>query len=83
MICLVSRGKTMPTKHIDEETWRKIEKKTVEAIIQTNKSVKEGDMLKRLILIGLKHYDEEQKYKTVDEKKTFNRRSTDDKHAIN
>lgn len=49
----------MPTKHIDDETWRKIEKKTVEAVIETRKSVKESEMLKRLILIGLKHYDEE------------------------
>ena len=49
----------MPVKHIDEETWRKIEKKTVEAVIETKKSIKEGQMLKRLILIGLKHYDEE------------------------
>ena len=43
----------MPVKHIDEETWRKVEKKTVEAVIATKKSVKEGEMLKRLILIGL------------------------------
>lgn len=49
----------MPTKHIDDETWRKIEKKTVEAVIETRKSVKESEMLKRLILIGLKHYDNE------------------------
>lgn len=50
----------MPTKHIDDETWRKIEIKTVQAVIATQKSVKESEMLKRLILIGLKHYDEEQ-----------------------
>jgi hypothetical protein len=50
----------MPVKHIDEETWEKIKKKTVEVIIETNKSIKEGQMLKRLILIGLKHYDKEQ-----------------------
>jgi len=50
----------MPTKHIDEETWRKIEIKTVQAVIATKKSIKESEMLKRLILIGLKHYNEEQ-----------------------
>jgi len=50
----------MPVKHIDEETWKKIEQKTVKEIIKTSKSIKEGQMLKRLILIGLKHYDEEQ-----------------------
>lgn len=50
----------MATKHIDEETWRKIELKTVQEIVRTSKSIKEGEMLRRLILIGLKHYDEEQ-----------------------
>jgi hypothetical protein len=50
----------MPTKHIDEETWKKVEKKMVEVIIDTKKSIKEGKLLKQLILIGLKHYDEEQ-----------------------
>lgn len=49
----------MPTKHIDDETWRKIELRTVQTVIETRKSVKESEMLKRLILIGLKHYDKE------------------------
>lgn len=50
----------MPTKHIDEETWKKVEKKMVDVVIETKKSIKEGKLLKQLILIGLKHYDEEQ-----------------------
>ena len=49
----------MPSKHIDEETWRKIEKKTVEEIVKTHKHIKETDMLKRLVLIGLKHFNDE------------------------
>jgi len=49
----------MPTKHIDDETWRKIEKLTVQEVIKTQKSVKETEMLKRLVLIGIKHYSEE------------------------
>lgn len=53
----------MPSKHIDEETWRKIEKKTVEEIVKRQKHIKETDMLKRLILIGLKHYDNEADFK--------------------
>ena len=63
----------MPTKHIDDETWRKIEIKTVQAVIKTQKSIKESEMLKRLILIGLKHYEDEQwegeKKRTTDSKK--------------
>jgi hypothetical protein len=50
----------MPTKHIDEETWKKVEKKMVDVVIETKRSIKEGKLLKQLILIGLKHYDEEQ-----------------------
>jgi len=49
----------MPTKHIDDETWKKVEKKMVDIIIETKTSIKEGKLLKQLILIGLKHYDEE------------------------
>jgi len=49
----------MPTKHIDDETWRKIEKLTVQEVIKTQKSVKETEMLRRLVLIGIKHYNEE------------------------
>lgn len=55
-----SGGNEMPTKHIDDETWKKIEIKTVQEVIKTETSIKETDMLRRLILIGLKHYDEEQ-----------------------
>jgi hypothetical protein len=53
----------MPSKHIDEETWRKIEKKTVEEIVKKHVHIKETDMLKRLILIGLKHFEEEAEFK--------------------
>ena len=67
----------MPTKHIDEETWRKIERKTVEVVIATKKSVKEGELLKRLILIGLKHYDKEQ---FTGEKKRMTDSKPIDKH---
>lgn len=63
----------MPVKHIDEETWRKIERKTVEEVIRTKLSVKEGAMLKKLILIGLKHFDEEQ----LSDNEKKNRRADD------
>ena len=71
----------MPTKHIDNETWRKIEKKTVEEIIKSSKSIKEGDMLKRLILIGLKHFDNENDFvKKNDKFENLNRRKEDHAH---
>ena len=48
----------MPTKHIDDETWRKVEKEAVKATIATKKSVKETEMLKWLILKGLEEIKE-------------------------
>lgn len=49
----------MPTKHIDDETWRKVEKEAVKATIATKKSIKETEMLKWLILKGLEEINEE------------------------
>jgi hypothetical protein len=49
----------MPTKHIDEETWRKVEQAAVKATIATKKSIKETQMLKLLILKGLEEIGEE------------------------
>ena len=49
----------MPTKHIDDETWRKVEKEAVKATIAIKKSVKETEMLKWLILKGLEEITEE------------------------
>jgi len=39
----------MPTKHIDEITWRKVEKETVKAVIETKQTVTDTKMLKLLI----------------------------------
>lgn len=49
----------MPTKHIDDETWRKVEKEAVKATIATKKSIKETEMLKWLILKGLEEITED------------------------
>lgn len=49
----------MPTKHIDDVTWRKVEKKTVEAVIKTQQSIKDTEMLKWLINKGLENITEE------------------------
>lgn len=43
----------MPTKHIPDHTWRKVEKATVKAVLATQKPVKDSDMLNYLILKGL------------------------------
>jgi len=48
----------MPTKHIDEETWKKIEQITIEEVIKQQKMIKPTEMLKRLILLGIKEYKE-------------------------
>ena len=36
----------MTTKHIDDQLWREVEKKTVEAIIETRVAIKETTMLR-------------------------------------
>lgn len=58
----------MPTKHIDDETWRKVEQAAVKATIATKKSVKETQMLKWLITKGLEEITEADFEKLVKEK---------------
>lgn len=43
----------MPTKHIDEKTWKRIQDLTVKAVIATQKPIKEGDVLHFVIKRGL------------------------------
>lgn len=50
----------MPTKHIDDTTWRKVEKKTVDAVILTRESIKDTEMLRLLILKGLSSITEDE-----------------------
>lgn len=63
-----TKGQVMPTKHIDEETWRKVEKEAVKATISTKRSIKETEMLKWLILKGLEEISEEDYQKMVRKK---------------
>ncbi|MBZ2191652.1 hypothetical protein JFJ09_05450 [Pseudoalteromonas arctica] len=49
----------MPTKHIDDVTWRKIEKEHVKAVIATQKSLKDTDILRILINKGLETINED------------------------
>lgn len=60
-----TKGHAMPTKHIDEDTWRKVEKEAVKATISTKRSIKETEMLKWLILKGLEEISEEDYQKMV------------------
>lgn len=58
----------MPTKHIDDQTWRKVEKETVKAVIAAQASIRETEVLRLLILKGLEHIKEED-YKKYSERK--------------
>lgn len=49
----------MPTKHIDEATWRKVEKETVNAVTTTRAALKDTEVLKILILKGLENVTKE------------------------
>jgi len=50
----------MTTKHIPDEIWTLVTKKTMEAIKLTKKPIKEKDVLKLLILKGLSAVTEEE-----------------------
>ncbi|WP_201356426.1 hypothetical protein [Amphritea japonica] len=50
----------MPTKHIDDNTWRKVEKETVRAVVSSQVAFKDTEVLKILILKGLEEISEEE-----------------------
>jgi hypothetical protein len=58
----------MPTKHIDEKTWRKVEKEHVRAVIATQKSLKDTDILRVLINKGLEVITEDEYEKLIKKK---------------
>ena len=49
----------MPTRHINDKTWREVEKQTVKIVVATQKSVKEVEVLNLLIKKGLEAITEE------------------------
>jgi len=50
----------MPTKHIDDLTWHKVEKATIKAVIELQAAVKDTEVLKWLILKGLEEFTPEE-----------------------
>jgi hypothetical protein len=59
----------VPSKHIDDVTWRKVEKETVEAVVATRESLKDTEILKLLILKGLENITEEDYINYANKKK--------------
>ncbi|HGN0302650.1 MAG: hypothetical protein ACLTQE_14460 [Proteus mirabilis] len=49
----------MPTKHINDNTWRLVEKETVKAVIELKVPVKDTEVLEWLIRKGLESMTEE------------------------
>jgi hypothetical protein len=49
----------MPSKHIDDITWRKVEKESLRAVKAADKVFKETEILKVLILKGLENITDE------------------------
>lgn len=43
----------MPTKHIDNELWKKIQEKHIEVVTETKVSLNDTDILKTVIKRGL------------------------------
>lgn len=59
----------MPTKHIDDATWRKVESETVKAVVATKTSLKDTEVLKLLILKGLQEIGEADYIAYINKKK--------------
>ncbi|MBU2871527.1 hypothetical protein [Colwellia sp. E2M01] len=49
----------MPTKHIDDATWRKVEKEVVKAVIATKKGFKDAEIIKILLNKGIEEITEQ------------------------
>lgn len=58
----------MPTKHIPETIWRKVEKELVKAVVITQQPVKEAEMIELLLKKGIEHITEKD-YKAMKEAK--------------
>lgn len=54
------KEKKMPTKHIDDTSWRKIQDLTVKVVIATQKPIKETDVLHYIIKRGLEETNVEE-----------------------
>jgi hypothetical protein len=50
----------MPSKHIDDKTWRKIQDLTVKVVIATQRPIKETDVLAYLVKRGLEEVNVEE-----------------------
>ncbi|MBS4052461.1 MAG: hypothetical protein KGZ69_14855 [Methylomonas sp.] len=50
----------MPSKHIDDKTWRKIQDLTVKTVIATQKPIKETEVLAYVIKRGLEEINVEE-----------------------
>lgn len=47
----------MPSKHIDESTWKQIQDEHVKAVTETGISIKDTEVLKAIIIKGLKEIE--------------------------
>lgn len=58
----------MPAKHIDENTWEKIKSEHVRAVILTKASLKDTEVMRLLIQVGLEHVKDEDYFKLASSK---------------
>lgn len=62
----------MTTKHVPDSTWRKVEKKMVDLVVETKLPLKDSEVLNIVILKGLEQVSAEDVYKarSTKEKRT-------------
>ena len=59
----------MPSKHIDQEIWLNIQKKTVETVAYTQEPIKDTEILKILLTIAIKKIKTEEIVKEITKNK--------------
>ena len=62
----------MPSKHIPESTWRKVEKEMVKLVVELQEPIKDTQVLNWLILKGLETVEMEDYKKYIKNKKLKN-----------
>lgn len=58
----------MPVKHIPSGIWREVEKELVKAVVETQKPVKESEIIELLLRIGIKNVQKKDYQSLKDEK---------------
>lgn len=58
----------MPTKHVPDDVWKRVEKVMMDATIKTKTRFRDSDLLGMILEVGLAHITEDDYWKLAKEK---------------